>query len=109
MGSRDRREFLKLCVTSASALALANVRASGGVRSAVENLVARTPASVDRYIDPLPIPKRLDPDRTNRGQDEYRVRMLEFSQRLHSQLPPTRLWGYEGKYPGPTFEVSPGR
>lgn len=35
--------------------------------------------------------------------------MLEFSQRLHSQLPPTRLWGFDGQYPGPTFETSRGR
>ena len=34
--------------------------------------------------------------------------MIEFTRRLHSQLPPTRLWGFDGQYPGPTFEVSSG-
>jgi spore coat protein A len=34
---------------------------------------------------------------------------MECSQQMHSQLPPTKLWGYEGHYPGPTFEASRGR
>ncbi|MGO9337363.1 MAG: multicopper oxidase family protein [Terracidiphilus sp.] len=28
---------------------------------------------------------------------------------MHSQLPPTKLWGYEGQYPGPTIESLRGR
>jgi spore coat protein A len=34
--------------------------------------------------------------------------MLEFKRQMHSQLPPTRLWGYEGQYPGPTIEAIRG-
>ena len=30
---------------------------------------------------------------------------MEFNSKLHSQLPPTKLWGYEGQYPGPTIEA----
>jgi spore coat protein A len=45
------------------------------------------------------------PHETGKSGDVYRVRMLEFKQKMHSQLPPTRLWGYEGQYPGPTFEA----
>jgi spore coat protein A, manganese oxidase len=26
-------------------------------------------------------------------------------QQLHRDLPPTTVWGYNGMYPGPTFEV----
>lgn len=109
MGSQNRREFLKLCVKSAPALALENAQAWGDVKPGVAGLAARTPASIDRYIDPLPIPRHLSPDRTTRREEEYRVRMLEFSQRLHSQLPATRLWGFEGQYPGPTFDAYRGR
>jgi spore coat protein A len=43
------------------------------------------------------------------GSVEYHVRMMECSQKMHSQLPPTRLWGYEGQYPGSTFEAERGR
>jgi spore coat protein A len=34
--------------------------------------------------------------------------MTQFKQKLHSQLPPTTLWGYNGTYPGPTFETRTG-
>ena len=33
------------------------------------------------------------------------MRIAEFQQRLHSQLPTTKLWGYESSYPGPTIEA----
>ena len=68
-----------------------------------------TPALIERFIDPLPLPARLKPYDTSKGVDRYRIRMLEFSRQLHSQLPPTRLWGYEGQYPGPTIEAFRGR
>jgi len=68
----------------------------------------RKPDLVDRYIDLLPIPKRLAPQRTGGGGVQYHVRMLEFTRQMHSQLPPTKLWGFEGQYPGPTFEANRG-
>ena len=34
---------------------------------------------------------------------------MEFKRKMHSQLPPTRFWGYEGHYPGPTFEAFRGK
>jgi len=109
MGSRTRRDFLKLCATSAPALALTNPKAVHAASADFAgNHPARTPASIDRYIDPLPIPKRLHPYKTAGDRAEYHVRMLECSQRLHSQLPPTRLWGFQGQYPGPTFDVERG-
>ena len=69
----------------------------------------RTPASLERYIDPLPIPKRLRPYSTSQGKTQYRMRILECRQQLHSQLPPTTLWGFEGQYPGPTIEALQNR
>jgi spore coat protein A len=71
--------------------------------------VWRTPATVDRYIDPLPIPARMLPYGTRGDTTLYRVRMSEVSKQLHSQLPPTKLWGYEGQYPGPTIEAMRNR
>jgi len=65
----------------------------------------RKPATLDHYIDPLPIPKRATPTGTGKNGDHYRIRMMELKQQMHSQLPPTRLWGYEGQYPGPTIEA----
>ncbi len=110
MDLTDRRVFLKLCMQSVPALVFANGLAGDGIDSRPSNQPAyRTPGSLDRYIDPLPIPKRLVPHSTSEGGVQYRVRMLEFTQQMHSQLPPTRLWGYEGQYPGPTIEALRGR
>lgn len=115
MDLRDRRDFLKLCVASVPALAFARGLDAEKVLGAEKawsggptQQAFRTPATLDRYADPLPIPKRILPHTTSRGIAEYRVRMTEFKQQLHSQLPPARLWGYEGQYPGPIFEAQRG-
>jgi spore coat protein A, manganese oxidase len=109
MTSQKRREFLKLCIASVPGL----LRAHGaeahtqsghpGAPSAY-----RKPDSIDRYVDVLPVPKRLAPQSSRSDGIQYRVRMLEFTRQLHSQLPPTKLWGFEGQYPGPTIEALRG-
>ena len=109
MGSADRRDFLKLGLQAVPALLLpctAHCRnlLSG---SALEQKY-RTPATLDRFIDPLPVPKRLAPSGIRKGVATYQVRMLECSHSMHSQLPPTRVWGYEGQYPGPIIEAFRG-
>lgn len=105
MNSRSRRDFLRLCAASLPALYLANPAKS---ESTSTQPMYRSPDLAERYIDPLPIPERLSPTRTRHGVVEYRVRMIEFQQRMHSQLPPTKMWGYEGQHPGPTIEAMRG-
>ncbi len=111
MGLQNRRNFLKLCAASVPALALPKCRRCVTEKDSGSAAppAYRTPASIDRYIDPLPVPKRLMPYRTGKDKVEYRIRMMEFRQQMHSQLPPTRFWGYEGQYPGPTIEAMRGR
>ncbi len=101
MSAQSRRDFLGLCAASIPALAFA--KNTHG--SEIPEPAYRTPASLERYIDPLPMPKRLRPYATRQGKIQYRIRILECNQQLHSQLPPTRLWGFEGQYPGPTIEA----
>ena len=60
------------------------------------------------FIDALPIPVRLNPEQRHKDSAVYRVRMRESMQKMHSSLPPTRIWGYEGQYPGPTIETFRG-
>jgi len=106
MSSHKRRDFLKLCIASFPALAFANgVDAADSTDRLVAQPLYRKPGLLDRYIDPLPLPKRLMPQSTGEDGIQYRIRMLEFTQQLHSQLPPAKLWGYEGQYPGPTIEA----
>jgi spore coat protein A len=110
MGSADRRDFLKLCLQSVPALVLADAIGAEGMTIGQSVQPAyRSPATVDHYVDPLPIPNRLVPGGTGKNGERYRIRMLEFKQQMHSQLPPTRLWGYEGQYPGPTIEAFRGK
>ena len=110
MNSHKRRDFLKLCIASLPALVLANrVDAAEPMDRAAAQPIYRKPGLLDRYIDPLPLPKRLIPLTTGEDGVHYRVRMLEFTQRMHSQLPPAKLWGYEGQYPGPTIEAQRDR
>ena len=68
------------------------------------------PLSLTKYIDPLPNPldNVISPVGTLDGMDLYEVSMTQFSQQLHSELPPTTVWGYNGTYPGPTFDVQRG-
>ena len=80
------------------------------------------PDALARFVDPLPIPatikpdgERPDPDAGARGgqavQDlpYYRVAMREGTVAVHRDLPPTRVWGYGGTFPGPTFETRSGK
>jgi len=106
MTSKHRRDFLKLCARTLPALALVNGLDPRAFASSEPPY--RTPASIDRFIDPLPVPQRAISDRTRNGIVLYHVRILEFQKQLHSQLPPTRLWGFEGQYPGPTFDTLRG-
>src|SRR3954447_1646756 len=64
-----------------------------------------TPA---KLMDELPILPVLKPRRKDQSYTYYEVNMTEFKQSLHSELHDTTVWGYEGRYPGPTIEVESG-
>jgi spore coat protein A len=58
------------------------------------------------FLDALPLPGVAVPQSGNAGGTaHYRIAMTEQFQQLHSDLPPTRVWGYQGSYPGPTIEA----
>lgn len=68
------------------------------------------PNTIEKFIDPLPIPKVLKPteakccDKNNK--DFYSIEMLEADHRFHKHFPLTNIWGYDGTYPGPTIEAN---
>ena len=86
-----RRDFLRLCIGSASALAFAHRVFDDSIIRATAHGTYRTPGSLERYIDPLPIPMRLMPQSGGADGVQYRIRMLEFTQQMHSQLAPLRI------------------
>src|SRR3972149_6824290 len=63
------------------------------------------PSTLTKYSDPLPIPAVLAPVGMLGSEIYYEVTMSECQQQLHSELSPTTVWGYNGTYPGPTFEA----
>ncbi|GAA3148716.1 multicopper oxidase domain-containing protein [Streptomyces rectiviolaceus] len=66
------------------------------------------------YVTQLPVPPVLRPDSVAVGDEtdvpaETEIALRPAWIRLHPQLPPTLMWGYDGCVPGPTIEVRRGR
>ena len=61
------------------------------------------------FVDALPIPPVLVPTGvTPEGVAQYTVDIEDVSQELHSELPNTDVWTYNGSYPGFTIEARSG-
>ncbi|WP_236634705.1 multicopper oxidase family protein [Alteribacter lacisalsi] len=58
-----------------------------------------------KFADPLPVLPVKKPWFKEDGKTYYHLTMNQFKQRLHSDLPDTTVWGYDGMYPGPTVKV----
>ncbi|MDR3388951.1 MAG: multicopper oxidase [Rudaea sp.] len=83
-------------------------------------LLAPPPAALDPhtltpFVDPLPVPaiaraEGLRPDPVNPAQrlPYYRIALQTCMLRVHRDLAPTRMWGFAGAVPGPTFETRRG-
>jgi spore coat protein A len=126
---RSRRRFLLDAGGALGAWALGDARAwpqagHAGMampdRTAMPTLAAPgvplvNPATLARFVDPLPRPpvarplgRRTHPAYPGRSLPCYRMEMRAFEARLHRDLPPTPMWGYDGRSPGPTFETRRG-
>ncbi len=62
-----------------------------------------------KFVDPLPPLPALATDRQHEGSPLYEIGARPMRLRLHRDLPPTPLWGYDGQFPGPTLEVRRGQ
>jgi FtsP/CotA-like multicopper oxidase with cupredoxin domain len=81
----------------------------GSMTSVTEPTTAVVAASpphfgLTKFLDPLRIPPVIRPH-ARWHQDDITVTMTRTWLRLHSQLPPTEVWAYQGQFPGPTIEV----
>ena len=97
-----RRRFLQV-VGVGGAVAL------GGGSSILTARRAAAQISLTPFVDRLPVPNVIKPVDFHQGVPFFSVAMQPFKQRLHRDLPPTALWGYNGQYPGPTFEARRGK
>jgi spore coat protein A, manganese oxidase len=69
----------------------------------------RSATQLQPFVDALPIPPLMQPTDRSAGYVNYDVEMRPFHQQLHRDLAPTLLWGYQGAFPGPTFEGRRGQ
>ncbi|EGD78787.1 hypothetical protein PTSG_01763 [Salpingoeca rosetta] len=61
---------------------------------------------LEPFVDALPIPHVAQPyEGRAGGKAKYIFTIDEIQQKLHRDLPPTTLWGYNGMFPGPTLEA----
>lgn len=71
-----------------------------------------TPAEIHfgltKFRDPLRIPPLIRPH-SWWHQDEITVQAVRTRVKLHSELPETTVWAYDGQFPGPTIEVHSGK
>lgn len=59
------------------------------------------------FVDALPIPPISVP--RYRGKTQHHTLVMQAGlTRLHRDLPPTMIWGYNGRYPGPTIRAVKG-
>jgi spore coat protein A len=64
---------------------------------------------LEPFVDPLPIPPALAPTGIRvDGVPQYTVEVVAATQQLHSELPATDLWTYNGAYPSFTLEATVG-
>ena len=108
--SRSRRAFVR----DASFL-LAGLRLDPRA-AAANSPTALDPTTLAPFVDPLPIPRvlqpvgtRPDPENSHASLPLYRVAAAETHLRVHRDLPPTRMWTFDGSFPGPTIETESGR
>ena len=102
----NRRTFLKVVGSAGAGVALggSGVALLRPWRAEAQSIGG----SLARFVDALPIPGVMSPSGTLDGVPLFKVVMRQFKQKLHRDLPRTTLWGYNGLYPGATFEARQG-
>ncbi|NUB92271.1 multicopper oxidase domain-containing protein [Haloterrigena sp. SYSU A121-1] len=112
-GTGISRRKLLLASGAAGISAFAGCTTGGTPSETGPETVPRTVADhsspdLEKWIDEVPRPGAAEPTGTKDGQPYYELEMNEFEQKLHSDLPPTTVWGYDGQFPGPTIEAEQG-
>ena len=69
---------------------------------------AKPSSTLASYVTPLSIPPVIRPKASSGPNNPIEVRLVPFKHKAHRDLPPATIWGYNGMWPGPTFEVRRG-
>lgn len=99
------------CLADGSCLQLSEVEclAQNGTYQGVGSDCATTdcPIDLEFFVDSLPIPAIAQPVSGQvGGEASYEIGVRRVRQKLHRDLTETVVWGYDGRYPGPTIEAS---
>jgi len=115
--SVDRRTFLTSAALGTAGVAVgASLLGSTAPQAAAGPAAGRGPSTqspapnfgLTKFVDSLRIPPVLR-SYSRRNRDELTITMTNARMRLHSQLPETTLWTFDGHLPGPIIEVRSGR
>lgn len=106
-----RRTFLQQTAALTAGLSLK--------KSALAEIIttpALDPNTLRPWVDPLFIPEiarsigtRPDPENPSQNLPIYRMAMRELRTKIHRDLPPTRVWGFNNSSPGPIFATRSGQ
>ena len=113
--SLTRRKFLGNAGVAAAGLLLAERGSAMPMEAAMSSAVLG-PDALTPFVDELPLPPlaksagtRPNPERNDEQIPYYRMTMREMRLKVHRDLPPTRVWGFENSSPGPIFETRSGQ
>jgi o-aminophenol oxidase len=78
------------------------------VEDALGQAESLTPVTeLTKFLDPLRIPPRITVP-AHEHHKTVKISMRRAKVKLHSQLPSTTVWAYNGSFPGPTIEARSG-
>lgn len=107
----SRRSFLERAGAFATSLFLVEDAAAHPMSHASASGLV-DPNTLAPFVDPLPLPPRAvsagtrpDPEDRSRRIPYYRIAMQEFHAKLHRDLSPARVWGFNNYSPGPIIET----
>ncbi|WP_243086555.1 multicopper oxidase family protein [Streptomyces sp. 891-h] len=107
----DRRRFLALAGGAGAAAALGGAAGCGssGAGDEVSGELLRSTARLpEPFKVPLPVPPVAEPVRSRGGAVVHEVEQRAARQEILPGLR-TEVWGYDGRFPGPTFVGESGR
>lgn len=111
-----RREFLQHSGFAAAALLINRLPGLAQSHSMAIKASTLDPNTLAKFVDPLPIPPIVKPDRYQPSPGNpavktpyYRLAMQAFDMKVHRDLKSTRMWGFSSQFPGPTFDVRSGQ
>jgi len=102
----SRRQLLHRGLYTAAGVTISKTLPAVG-QAMASPVQVRSGVKLASYVDPLPIPPVIRP--TGSTDEIIEIEMRQFPQKVHRDLPPTTLWGYNGSWPGPTIEATSGQ